>query len=275
MNAHLGEHDPRRVPTRPTDDGAGSDFASVVRAGRWLVGTVLSSPDPVLAERVAQSFDFVWLDLEHSALSVRDAQVLAIAVKAGGAAALVRLPRSDSEFLGAILDAGVDGVVAPKVETAEQAAQLVHALRYPPAGGRGFAPRRASRGGAAPSTIASAPGIACIIQVETRLALENLAAIAATEGVDALIVGTADLSMDLGAPLDITSTALVAAVEMTAQAAAHASTRWGIAVGAVPDWVAAIRGAGATMLVYSSDSRLYGQAIDQCANHLREAIQPP
>jgi 4-hydroxy-2-oxoheptanedioate aldolase len=245
-------------------------FAGLLRREAWLVGTVLSSPDPVLAERVAQSFDFVWIDLEHSALSVGDAQVLAIAVKAGGASALVRLPRSDSELLAAILDAGVDGIVAPKVSTSAQAAALVCATRYPPAGSRGFAPRRASRGRASVDvTIGDAAKVACIVQIETREALENLDAIAATDGVDGLVVGTADLSMDLGLPLQLATTALESAVNAAGEAARRQHKPWGVAAGARPEWVTGLRAAGASMLVFSSDARLYSEAVEQCALRLR------
>src|SRR5437763_16259025 len=110
------------APSRSTSARLPADtLRESLRSGAALVGTVVSSPDPVLTERLAHELDFVWIDLEHSALGIRDAQLLAIAAKAGGAFALVRLPRHDSELVAAVLDMGIDGVIAPKVSSAADA----------------------------------------------------------------------------------------------------------------------------------------------------------
>lgn len=237
---------------------------------RWAIGTVLSSPDPVLAERIAASFDFVWIDLEHSALTVRDAQTLVIAARAGGALSFVRLPRYDSEILGAVLDAGVDGVVAPKVESAAHAQALVARMSYPPAGTRGFAPRRASGGAAGQGAVAEPKRIACFAQIESGAAVGAVEAILATPGVDGIVVGTADLSLDLGCPLDMEARELVSAVEEVERAARRHDKPWGVAIGQVPAWVETLRGRGASMIVFSSDIRLYAEAGRSCAQRLRE-----
>ena len=234
-----------------------------------LVGTVLSSPDLVLAERIAQTFDLAWIDLEHSALSVRDALALAIALGSGGAHALVRLPRYDSELLTAILDAGVDGIVAPKVGSAAEAEWLVRALRYPPAGTRGFAPRRASAG--RPTTTGADP--VCIVQIETRAAVDQVDEIATVDGVDGVVVGLADLSLDLGRPLDMEAADLVEAARLVGEAAVRHDVPWGLAAGALPAWIADAWGTTADMVVFSSDVRLYGEAIDAAATRLR-ALRP-
>lgn len=249
-----------------TEEPRPPSLAVELRAGRPLIGTVISSVDPVFAERVAQTFDFVWIDLEHSALSLSDAVTLAIAVRAGGAASFVRLPRFDSELLSAVLDTGVDGVVAPKIPSASEAARFVTSLRYPPEGSRGFAPRRASRG----SGGVTGTQVACIVQIETRAAIEDIDAIASTEGVDGLVVGLADLSLDLGCPLDLESATLAAAARRVGRAAARHGMPWGLAAGALTDWVRESWTTGANLLVFSSDVRLYGEALDATARRLRE-----
>ena len=248
--------------------GGRPPFLELISRRKWVVGTVLSAADPVLAKKVAQSFDFAWIDLEHSCLTIRDIQIIAIALKAGGAAGLVRLPSFDSELLGAALDAGVDGVVAPKVESPAQAAHLVDALHYPPRGSRGFAPRR----GTAPPTEGRAGHrrhIACVIQIETKRALENLDELAGTDGVDALVVGTADLSFELELPLHLRGAALMSAVDSVRQAATRHGKEWGVAVGALPEWVADLPRQGASMLAFSSDFRLYANAIEHAADSAR------
>src|ERR671914_2684759 len=105
-------------------DRAPAGLAARIRRRERLVGTVMSVPDAALAELLCERFDFVWIDLEHGQLGAREAQVMAIAARAAGCAALVRLPCIGSELLPAPLDAGVDGVVAPRVESAATAARL-------------------------------------------------------------------------------------------------------------------------------------------------------
>src|SRR5688572_20848990 len=106
------------------------------------VGTVVTLADVALAELSATALDFVWIDLEHGALGPAEVQPLAIAARAGGAASLVRLGVAAPAVIGATLDAGVDGIVVPRVDSAAEAARVVEGLRHPPLGARGFAARR-------------------------------------------------------------------------------------------------------------------------------------
>src|SRR4051812_24873549 len=108
------------------------------------LGTVLTLPDVALAELTASPVDFVWIDFEHGALDRRDVQPPAIAARSAGAESLVRLASAADPVVGAVLDAGADGVVIPRVEQAQEAERVVHRLRYPPRGSRGVAARRAS-----------------------------------------------------------------------------------------------------------------------------------
>src|SRR3954451_2484433 len=133
------------------------------------IGTVLSFPGAALAELAGSALDFAWIDLEHGALSLGDMQAMAVGLAAAGCAAHVRLPASDADRLGAVLDAGVDGVVAPRVESAQEARDLVGRLRYPPAGRRGFGPRRAGRFGRTAAFWTSTESrVTCTVQIESR-----------------------------------------------------------------------------------------------------------
>src|SRR6185312_2834466 len=110
-----------------------------------------------------------------------------------------RLPHAGSELLGPVLDAGVDGVVAPRVDDAATARALVARLRYPPAGTRGFGPRRAGDYGR------SGPisPVTCTVQIESPAGVAAAADIAAVDGVDAIVLGCADLTRALDAPQDL------------------------------------------------------------------------
>jgi 4-hydroxy-2-oxoheptanedioate aldolase len=249
--------------------------ADDLRAGRWIAGTVVSSPDPVLAERLASGFDLIWIDLEHSALSIRDAQMLVIAVQAAGAAALVRVSHSRSDLLGALLDAGVDGVVAPKIESAAEAADLVRRMQYPPTGDRGFAPRRATGRREVTGALDMGSRLICIAQIETQRAVVEAGEIAKVEGIDALVVGTADLSFDLGSPLDLQTQELQNAVQCVGKAALVSGKRWGVAIASVPLWVRALPTQGGSVLVYASDARIYGHAAKESSELVRAVGAQP
>jgi 4-hydroxy-2-oxoheptanedioate aldolase len=237
------------------------------------VGTVISLPDVALAELAGAALDFAWIDLEHGALCVRDAQALAIALTAAGCEAHVRLPDAASEALGPVLDAGVDGVVLPRVEDAEAARRIVQRLRYPPAGTRGFGPRRAGAYGrvAAPWAPAEAR-VTCTVQIETPAGVEAAAEIAAVEGVDAIVLGCADLSLALDAPQDLSSRPLADAADRVAAAAAAAGTRFGLAAGGAFEEIAALAGSRADHVVFSADVRLYSRAVDAAMNALTAAL---
>jgi len=215
------------------------------------VGTVLSLPGALVAELVGRHFDVVWIDLEHGALGPRDMQDAVIGVQASGADAYVRVPL-DAPF-AAILDAAADGVVVPCVESAEQAAEAVARLRPAPAGSRGYGPRRlAVRPGP------ERPG--CVLQVETRRGVEAAAAIATVPGVDALVVGCADLTHDLGEPLCFRAPAVAAALAAVHDAAERAGVVFGVA--GLPD---AEVPRYAELVITGSDIRLFDAALARAA----------
>ncbi len=232
-----------------------------------LAGTVLTVADPGLAELAARPFDLVWADLEHGALTVRDVHALAVAAAAARTALAVRLPSSTSESLTAVLDAGVDGVVAPRVESAAEAAALVARLRHPPAGTRGFAHRRWNDWG---GNAGREP--ACLVQIESRRAVAAAAEIAAVPGVDALVVGPADLARDLGVPMALDGPELGAAVTAVRLAAARAGVCAGIATGEPPETLARVLAGGFEVVVYAADVRLYADAVASAAVAARRIL---
>jgi 4-hydroxy-2-oxoheptanedioate aldolase len=250
-------------------------LAPRIRRREPLVGTVLSAPDAALAELVCERFDFVWIDLEHGQLGTREVQVLAIAARAAGCGALVRLPHADSERLAALLDAGVDGVVAPRVEDAATARRLVERLRYPPGGSRGVAPRRGTSYGRAPEPVGSRDAeIACMVQIESMAGVENAREIAAVDGVDALVAGCSDLAADLGMPGRTESGAVLGSVRRMQKAAADAGIASGIAAPGPAPALARLLSGASTVLVYSSDVRMFAQAVDDAVASVNRVFAP-
>jgi 2-keto-3-deoxy-L-rhamnonate aldolase RhmA len=235
------------------------------------IGTVLSLPGAALAELAGTALDFAWIDLEHGALGLGDVQAMAVGLAAAGCAAHVRLPSSTAEQLAAIADVGIDGVVAPRVESADEARDLVHRLHYPPAGRRGFGPRRAGRyGRTAAFWSADENRVACTVQSESRAGVAAAAEIASVAGVDALVVGCSDLALDLDVPQDLGADVLQAAVASVADAAAAAAVRFGLAASGDASRIAALAAGRADLLVYSADCRMYSGAIDAAVQALED-----
>ena len=174
----------------------------IQQPGRALIGLWLGLADPYCAELSATAgFDWLLIDGEHAPNDVRSILSQLQAVAAYPAHVLVRPPVGDVHLIKQLLDIGALTLLIPMVETAEQAALLVSATRYPTAGirGVGSALARASRWNAIPNYLASADADIClIVQAETIQALRNLDAIAAVEGVDAVFIGPADLAASMG-----------------------------------------------------------------------------
>ncbi len=243
-----------------------------IKSSERLLGTLVTVPEPSLAELVSAAFDLVWIDLEHGALDVGSLPSLTLAINAGGAAAVVRLPRLDSERLPAVLDAGVDGLVAPRVDSAEEAREFVSRLQYPPAGVRGFGPRRAGGYGRTPTfwqSAASRPAV--LVQIESEVGASNSRQIAAVDGIDALIIGTADLSFDLGHPQATDTATFRDAAETVRASAAAAGKAYGVAAGSATA-ISDLLGSSGTIGILSVDVRIYAAAIDAAAGELRSLL---
>ncbi|MDD2795019.1 HpcH/HpaI aldolase/citrate lyase family protein [Acidocella sp.] len=176
-------------------------FKTGLREGPIQLGFWLALANANIAEICAGlGYDWVLIDAEHGAQTLPGiAEQLRAVDATPPCSAIVRVPGHDPVAIRQILDLGAQTIMVPMVETAEQAAAIVSASRYPPQGDRGIGGARAARWGRYPSYVAQANAQLCIIvQIETGLALENLEAIAAVDGIDALFVGPADLAASLG-----------------------------------------------------------------------------
>jgi 2-keto-3-deoxy-L-rhamnonate aldolase RhmA len=179
-----------------------SDIRQKIAAHELVIGSHVSLLDSSVSELLAcVGFDFLWVDTEHSAIDRGVLQQHLVAAQAGGAAAFVRIPWNDPVLVKPVLEMGPAGIVFPMICSAEQAKAAVAACLYPPAGVRGFGPRRAVRYGTVPSDRyirEAAESFWRIMQIEHIDAVRNLEAIVEVEGVDAIVVGPNDLSGSVG-----------------------------------------------------------------------------
>lgn len=168
-----------------------------------VLGTWLNTNSPVVAELLASlGFDFLTIDAEHSPVSIDGIQRLCQAITAGNpdCTPLVRLPATDYETTKRHLDAGVEGVIAPLINTADQAREVLKAAKYPPTGQRGVGFARSNDYGTAfdESVPHDNDDVLVCIQIEHQRAVENIDAILSVDGIDAAFFGPYDLSASLG-----------------------------------------------------------------------------
>jgi 4-hydroxy-2-oxoheptanedioate aldolase len=177
-------------------------FKQALKEGRTQIGLWVGLADPYAAEALAGTgFDWLLIDGEHAPNDVPSVLAQLQAVAPYPVHPVVRPVIGDVPLIKQYLDVGAQTLLVPVVETAEQAARMVAATRYPPEGirGVGSALARASRWNQIDNYLMQAHEQMCVlVQVETRKGLDNMAAIADVEGVDGVFFGPADLSASLG-----------------------------------------------------------------------------
>ena len=170
------------------------------RIGGAVRGFWATIPSSVSVELIAANRpDYVCIDMQHGSIGFDAAVGMLQAIWAHGVSPLVRVPANNPAAIMQALDAGALGVVVPLVSSPEEAAAAVAACRYPPRGIRSFGPLRASTVMRSRETT-DLEQVACIVMVETLEGIDQLDAIAATEGLTGIYAGPADLSLVLGLP---------------------------------------------------------------------------
>ena len=175
-----------------------------ISRGDLVLGTVVMLADPTISEILTTcGYDFLWIDMEHTALGKPEVDRHIVAARSQGVAPFVRVPWNDPVLAKPILEMGPAAIVFPFVNTPEDAARAAGACRYPPEGVRGFGPLRANLYGALGldeylKTAEREPWV--VVQIEHVKAVRNLDAICQVPGIDSLLVGPFDLSASVGKP---------------------------------------------------------------------------
>jgi 2-keto-3-deoxy-L-rhamnonate aldolase RhmA len=172
-----------------------------LRAGEPCIGAQIGLSDPAIAEIFgAAGYDWFDIDTEHSANNTVTVQAMLQAAAHTKAAVLARPLRLDPDEIRRFLDLGAQGILCPFVNTGEEARQLVQACRYPPAGIRGYGPRRAGVYGLSSDEYfhQANEALLCIPIIESREAVQNIEAIVSVDGIDAVCIGPVDFSISLG-----------------------------------------------------------------------------
>lgn len=193
-------------------------FLEKTRSGETASGIVITSCDAALSELAADcGCDFVWIDMEHSPLTIVDVMHHVMALRGTSCAPFVRVASNLPHLLKPVLDLAPAAVIVPMVNTAEDAAAAIRACRYPADGGeRGFALRRAD--GYGRDSLGRYLDISrneplVIVQIEHREAVCNIDEILHLEELGGVCIGPCDLSASCGKPGNFDDPEIAAAID--------------------------------------------------------------
>jgi 4-hydroxy-2-oxoheptanedioate aldolase len=177
-----------------------------LRAGEPVFGVSVMIPSPQIVEMIAAAgFDWVLLDCEHGTLTLESVELMAMAAEASGITAIARPASRSPEHILQVLDRGVMGVQVPHVNTAQDAREVIAAVKYHPLGRRSLAAGTRAAAYDAHGTLAEYVGAAndatlIAVQLEDREAIENIDELLAVENIDVFFIGPSDLSQSMGHP---------------------------------------------------------------------------
>jgi len=242
--------------------------------GEQVVGTMVQEVrNPCIAQVLASAgLDFFMLDLEHGAFTLDQVADIAQVGRLAGIIPLVRVPDDDYPWLARPLDAGVMGLMVPRVQNRAQVEAAVSTIKYPPVGRRGCAvTARQTEFGSVPvkewMNWANQETL-FIAQIEERAAVEDIDGILSVPGVDVALIGPNDLSISLGFPGQTDHPTVQAAIERVVQSAARHHVASGLHIRdleALKTW----RDKGMRFLMYSNEVGLLRDAAASAAKALR------
>jgi 2-dehydro-3-deoxyglucarate aldolase len=248
-----------------------TDFRQRLRAGESLIGTMVTLPTAATAEILADAgFDWLFVDAEHGPLDTAD--ILGILQAVGHRVpCIVRVPQCDEAWIKRVLDLGAQGILGPQTNTPETVAEVVQYARYAPIGSRGVGLARAhGYGFQFDEYVASANRhVAVIVQAEHKVAVENIDAIVAVAGIDAVLLGPYDLSASFGKMGQINDPEVTAAIDRVVTTCKSAGIPTG-SFGVTADAIREYREQGISLLCAGVDVLFMGGG----ARRMRAQVSP-
>ncbi len=244
-------------------------------AGEAVIGVTITSTSLDLAALAAAAgFDFLWVEMEHSPLTLESLRHIVLTTRAQPAVPVARVPAGETWLIKRALDAGVHGIIAPFTTTPALARQVADACRYPPAGRRGSGaalatstwPDRTSYYDSADANVL------VVVVIEEAAAVDDVEAIAAIDGVDVLFVGTSDLAFSLGHRGRMDHPDVLAALDRVRDAAARRGKVAGLPV-ATPEAVTRYASEGFRFFQAPSDLTFFAEGARRWLSPLGRAAE--
>jgi len=227
----------------------------------YSIGTWLSLPNESVAEIFARAgYEWVVIDLEHSAINIHQAENLIRVIDLAGSKPFVRLSGHSPSQIKRVLDAGAKGILAPMIESQQQIESIINACHYPPVGNRGMGLARAQGYGEEKAKIEyinkTSKHIEIYAQIESVDGIENIDSIL-SQDINGYFIGPYDLSASLGSPGDFNSAKFLDAEEIILNVAKKYQIKCGYhLVEPQPKQIEVLHKKGYDMIAFSVDIRM-------------------
>lgn len=243
------------------------------------VGSWITIGNEIIAEIMAKAgFDWLVIDMEHSAITLPQAQNMVRIIDLCGGAPLIRVSENNANEIKRAMDTGAHGVIVPMVNTAEEARRAVAAVRYPPKGKRGVGLARAQRHGLDFSGYQKwvASESVVIVQIEHKDAIPNLDQILNVEGVDGFLIGPYDISGSVGHPGNFSHPDVKKCLDTAIQCAKRRKAVAGIHVIAPdPNEVKLRLKEGYQFVAFSLDALIFSRKIENAVALIKKIKDQP
>ncbi len=241
---------------------------------RLSIGSWITLAHPAIAEIMARSgFDWLAVDMEHSVITIREAEELIRVIDLAGVMPLVRLTSNNPDQIKRVMDAGSHGVIVPMVNSPEDAQRAVESVKYPLEGRRGVGLARAQGYGVSFQEYLKwqKEKSVVIVQVEHIHAVNNLEGIFSVEGVDGYIIGPYDLSASMGIPGQFDHPDFLSAMERVRTVAGKMKVTGGIhVIEPEPEQLKQRIDEGYRFIAYSLDIRMLDVACRKGLAHVKK-----
>ena len=238
---------------------------SKILTEQTVIGSWVTLAHPAIAEIMAKAgFDWLAIDLEHSVITVREAEELIRVIDLCGVAALVRLSANDADQIKHVMDSGSSGIIVPMVMSGKDAEKAISATKYPPDGTRGIGLARAQHYGENFDSYFEwqKENSVVVVQIEHINAVNNIDEIFSVEGVDGFLIGPNDLSGSMGIPRQIDNPLYLEAVNKVKDAGKKYGITSGIhVVEAEPKKLQSAIDTGFNFVAYSLDFKFLQTGI--------------
>jgi len=247
-----------------------------LRKRQLSIGSWITLAHPAIAEIMADAgFEWLVVDMEHSVITIREAEELIRIIGLKGVTPLVRLTSLDTNQIKRVMDAGAAGVIVPMIKTAEEAKKAVQAVKYPPVGIRSVGLARAQGYGICFNEYAQSVNdqSIVIVQIEHIDAITNLDAILRVDGLDGTIIGPYDLSGSMGKPGRFEEKDVLDKLKQYEDLLKKLHKPLGYHV-VQPDYEAVIKkiGAGYTFIAFSVDHLFLGNSMREGIKEIKEYL---
>jgi len=253
-----------------------TSLRKMLDAGRPLLGLSVMYPSAGALERIGGDWDWIWIDGQHGEMGYEQTLGLVRASDLIQRPAVVRVPGHEAGPIGKTLDMGAAAVIVPCVDTPEQARAIVDAGKFPPLGKRSYGGRRPIDFHGRNYSDTANTDTLLIAQIESPQAIDNVDAIAATAGVDALFLGPDDLMLRRGFSMTTPKSKETLGKDMDAVAAAcRRHNKIGVMVGVGEEMLRLCLATGFQMIVSGSDVGFLAGGSKQASGDARKIIATP